>query len=992
LESRAVPSANLIPTNNNSQGYAAIHISEETQTFVPPDTCGAAGPTAYVETVNQILRLYQIRGTGGLPTSANFSTFWGLTGGLPRASGASFFSDPIVTYDEKIGRFIVGDQDVDFNSHVSKFDIAVSKTDSPASLSATDWNFYQIDTTETGFDADYPGNFGYNADAFVFTLNMFSVGPVNDHVLVTSVSTADLANGVPQSALRVFHNDLDNFSVRPTTIYDAVPGGPMWFVSAQTNSIDVIKMTDVLSNSATFDTTNLAVKPYSKVVAPLNPDGSAITFNIDSRIIKASSRNGRLVASHSVGASGTEDDIQWYDIDISGATPTLSDQGRISAGNNTYLTYPAIDINAAGQLGMTFMRSGNDSPSDFMSMYITGRDPSDPAGTMQAPVLVPAGTGVANNGDGRAGDLSGINVDPVNGTFWAINEMATNDFGGSWGTAVANFSIGPAIQTGNVTTKILKGRLTLTGDDNENDIQIKLQANGDALITGVGGTTINGQANVNIVGPVTDLTALLNGGDDSVTIDSAADFKLTGNVSFDLGNGNNSLNFFTTGLISIGGSLKVRGGIGSNSAIVDGGATSSVAGRTQVSVGKGNSYFRFRDVTLGGAKVAVTAGKGASTLTVDNVQAAGALSLAGTAGPVNSTVIGSKLGALSVSSIAKAADSLVLHMTSTDVSKTVKATSRGGATARINAGTLGSLSVSGGSVGPVDTSSAGIVDVTGSVSVRGAAASLDTSGATLALSVNVAGSDSAALAVGVPGGLATTGNVAVKASRGTASLDATGLALTVGGGLTVTGSKQASVLFGTTDVSEVFGNFSVKGGRSGSSVITSGRFKVDGDVNLRLTGGNNTVILGSVSPAISIDGDLNITTGDGVDGVLLTNVQVGGNTRLNLGAEADNLSIVDGSTFTGTTLINLGAGSDTLAIASTVVNTAVVTFTGATRILAGKDNDTIKLGLSIADGGNANTAVAFVAPTNTLDLGTGTDTFDPAASQINGTLKTLGLP
>src|SRR5581483_4844736 len=124
---------------------------------------------------------------------------------------------------------------------------------------------------------------------------------------------------------------------------------------------------------------------------------------------------------------------------------TLKDQGRVSAGNNTYVTYPSVDINAAGQIGMTYMKSGNDNASDFLSMWVTGRNASDPAGTMQTPVIVPAGTGQANYHDftagGRAGDLSGINVDPVDGSFWAANEFANTQGTANWGTAVANFTI-----------------------------------------------------------------------------------------------------------------------------------------------------------------------------------------------------------------------------------------------------------------------------------------------------------------------------------------------------------------------------------------------------------------------------------------------------------------------------------------------------------------------------------------------------------------------
>src|SRR5438105_12077473 len=76
-------------------------------------------------------------------------------------------------------------------------------------------------------------------------------------------------------------------------------------------------------------------------------------------------------------------------------------------------------------------------------MYVTGRNPSDSAGIMEASVLVPAGTGKANYHDfssgGRAGDLSGINVDPSDGSFWAVNEFANTQATANWGTAVANF-------------------------------------------------------------------------------------------------------------------------------------------------------------------------------------------------------------------------------------------------------------------------------------------------------------------------------------------------------------------------------------------------------------------------------------------------------------------------------------------------------------------------------------------------------------------------
>src|SRR5438445_117103 len=159
---------------------------------MPPDRNGAAGPTNYVETVNQKVAIYSPKATGASATTAPLSSFWFTTGGLAHADSGSGLSDPIVVYNDQIGRFIVGDQDVNFNTHRSTFDIAVSKSSSPGSLTTGDWNFYQITTTESGFDADFPGNFGYNHDAFVITLNMFGVIS-GGHCQILSLNNTDLA-------------------------------------------------------------------------------------------------------------------------------------------------------------------------------------------------------------------------------------------------------------------------------------------------------------------------------------------------------------------------------------------------------------------------------------------------------------------------------------------------------------------------------------------------------------------------------------------------------------------------------------------------------------------------------------------------------------------------------------------------------------------------------------------------------------------------------
>src|SRR5260370_24345194 len=93
---------------------------------------------------------------------------------------------------------------------------------------------------------------------------------------------------------------------------------------------------------------------------------------------------------------------------------------------------------------MSYMKAGTDTSTDYLSMWVTGRVVRDAAGSMETSVMVPAGNGLANYHDftsgGRAGDLSGINVDPLNGTFWAANEFANTQATANSGTAVANFA------------------------------------------------------------------------------------------------------------------------------------------------------------------------------------------------------------------------------------------------------------------------------------------------------------------------------------------------------------------------------------------------------------------------------------------------------------------------------------------------------------------------------------------------------------------------
>jgi PKD repeat protein len=580
--------------NNNGNGYAALDFNQSGG-YTPPDSQGAAGPSVYVETVNQEIAVYSPKATGASATQSSLSTFLFTVGGLPRADANSGLSDPVVLYNDQIGRFIIGDQDVNSKTHVSRFDLAVSKTSTPATLTTADWNFYSIVTTESGFDADYPGNMGYNHDATVIVLNMFAVRGGGGRVQVLSVDNAALVAGT----LTAYHNDLNDFNDRPTVMHSSAPGDPMWLVTEHGDSlsIDIIKVNNVLSSSATFTYYNIAVTAYSTFANPLNPNGTTITTDIDSRIQKAAAWNNILVAVHSVGVSTTQDVVQWYAFDISTGTPTLSQQGRVSGGANSYCIYPAIDINAAGNIGLTYMKSGTDTTTDYLSMYIAGRLSSDPAGTMQTPVLVPAGQGQANYSDfanpHRAGDLSGINVDPVDGSFWAVSEFANTEATANWGTAVANFTVSSFVAsfTGGPTSGVAPLTVNFTntssgatnyawtfgdGNTSTNANAVNTYSNAgtySVTLTAIGAGGTNSLTRTNYVAVFAPVVAGFSGGPTSGVAPLAVTFTNLSsgatNYAWAFGDGNTSTNANPTNTYSSAGTYSVtltaKGAGGTNS-------------------------------------------------------------------------------------------------------------------------------------------------------------------------------------------------------------------------------------------------------------------------------------------------------------------------------------------------------------------------------------------------------------------------------------------
>jgi hypothetical protein len=146
------------------------------------------------------------------------------------------------------------------------------------------------------------------------------------------------------------------------------------------------------------------------------------------------------VVSHSVDLGGNLAGVQWAQFDMSGAAPTLSDIGQLNVGDGFHRWMPSISQDQDGNIAIGYSRSGS-GPSDFPSVYYTGRLASDPAGSLQAEALCVAGTGSQEGAAARWGDYSSVSVDPSDDcTFWVTNEYVQTTGSFQWDTQVCTFS------------------------------------------------------------------------------------------------------------------------------------------------------------------------------------------------------------------------------------------------------------------------------------------------------------------------------------------------------------------------------------------------------------------------------------------------------------------------------------------------------------------------------------------------------------------------
>jgi len=376
LETRTVLSVNL------STGFAGMDFPSVNATrsngSAPPDTIGAAGPSHIVELVNTDIAIYTKSGTKLLQQD--------LLDFFAPVQPTAFLSDPVVSYDEEIGRFVVGVLEITDPTFFSDCHLlyAVSDSSDPTQdtngdgLAFSEMHRFDVETSGGLFGSflDFP-RFGWNADEHVFTGNMFALNFFTGgfdftgvQVITIDKSTVTDANPATFAFNRITGGTVHG-TLAPATMHGSAPGDPMWMVEeadtnvTSRNQLRVLKFTNLLSTSPVVDQYLVNVAPYTAdptsgtPPAPQPGTSNQIQTN-DGRILNAEWRSNRLLAAQTVGLStDSESHARWYELSTVGGTPTLTSQETLDPGPGIFTYFPAVAIAPSGDVGMSYMQSSS---------------------------------------------------------------------------------------------------------------------------------------------------------------------------------------------------------------------------------------------------------------------------------------------------------------------------------------------------------------------------------------------------------------------------------------------------------------------------------------------------------------------------------------------------------------------------------------------------------------------------------------------------------
>ena len=409
---------------------------------VPPDPELAAGSSHIIAVVNVALEVYNKSGTS-LTGPVTFASFF-----APLSTCTGFF-DPNVLYDEAADRYIIG-----IDSNGTHYCVAVSQTGNPMGV----WNLYAFSTVSGVDFFDYP-HAGVGQDAIYMGANIFDPNFFKES-RVWALDKNAMYNGLPATAVSIGLGATED-TPQPLHLHGWSEGtwptaGPHYFFTA-TNyngaTYSVFSWADPFgaNNWQPVGTVNLVTSTGVAAGFPVDvpqSGGSAIQAN-DWRPNDFEYSKGYAWTTMTIACNpgaGTVNCVRWAKINPTNAS--VVDSG-VFASNGEYRTFPNLAVNQCEDMAVGYTKS---SSSSFPSIYVTGRQSGDPAGTLQSESLLKAGEITYTAFDSvprRWGDYTGMTIDPDGTTFWYLGEYSKNTgtTNGRWGNYIGSYSYNCTLAT-----------------------------------------------------------------------------------------------------------------------------------------------------------------------------------------------------------------------------------------------------------------------------------------------------------------------------------------------------------------------------------------------------------------------------------------------------------------------------------------------------------------------------------------------------------------
>ncbi len=427
------------PSSNDNSNLFGFRIQ-------PPDTNGDVGREHVVSYINLVWRIFDKNGN---PQGGAFAgnSFWAGFGGVCQSNNDG---DPIVIYDDAAGRWVFNQ----FAPFAGTQCFAISDGEDPAGP----YTRYAFVVEPNAFN-DYPKvgvwvSQDGTQSAYTYTGRNFipqgSPAFGRDITAVLFDRDAMLAGGPAGFTTAVMPGGFITYDgAQPGSVQagSRAPGNacPLFSVAEAPSTYRFFRFCENFPAAGTFTTLpSISVPTFDDNLGDVpQPGGDSLDTLAFFTMYRANHAvvNGehQLALAHTVDAGGDRAGMRWAILDVDNYNAiTVKDTGTHAPNDGFERWMGSVALDSVGNLGLGYTRGGNNQPTD---VYYTGRETTDPAGTVQQEVQCVDGTGVQTGGGGRWGDYSSTVLDPVDGcTFWTFQEYVQTTGSFQWNTRVCSFS------------------------------------------------------------------------------------------------------------------------------------------------------------------------------------------------------------------------------------------------------------------------------------------------------------------------------------------------------------------------------------------------------------------------------------------------------------------------------------------------------------------------------------------------------------------------